>query len=551
MSVAATVLAAGCAGRAKPGTPRTPAAAADSATRVAAANPTRRDSAAPGLPVTGVTPPGTTNLPVVAGDTARLAAVADSLARADSLNARRAAATKPATVTRNCVLDFTESPPETRLTYMSMSDGSANTFIGGGFVGHCQGEKNRLSADSAEQYQTGGVVNLFGNVVYEEPGRMRVQAMNAVYFTREQRLIATGNVTATSLATGSTFVGPSIEYFRPLAGVRTSSKLVAPNRPTATIIEKDSTGKPGLPITIIANTMHDEGDTLLFAWGAVNIKRNNLTGEGDSATYEKLTERARLIRQARVTNSDSGQSFRLVGDTIDLFNRERTVERVLALHSASASNADFVLRSERIDLRLVEQKLNRAYASGAGRSKASTKQQELDADSLDISLPGQRISEVRALGGAVATGVPDSLKLKSEDRDVLRGDTVVAHFDTVRAAGDTSSQARIREIEAQGNASSFYQAPSKQGPSFPPAVNYLRANTIVIAFDSGDVRTVIADSSASGLYLEPVPDSLADSTGRKPAGRSVPPTNGRRPPAAPTNPPVSRFLSVPTPIKRP
>jgi lipopolysaccharide export system protein LptA len=550
--LAAALLAAGCAGRTRaPGAPGKPAATPkDSAARVAVMDSVRRDSAAVARPVTPVTvTPDTAKRPVTPADSARRVA-ADSAARADSLNARRVAAKKPAPATRNCVLDFTESPDETRFYYMTLPDGNSNTFLGGGFVGHCQGERNRLRADSAEQYGGQGVMNLFGNVVYEEPGKMRVQAMNAVYFTREQRLVATGNVTATSLASGSTFTGPSIEYYRPLAGVRTTSKLVAPNRPTATVIEKDSTGKPGLPITIIANTMHDEGDTLLFAWGAVIIKRNNITGEGDSATYEKLTERARLIRQARVTNSDTSQAFRLVGDTIDMFNKERRVERVLALHNANASNADFVLRSERIDLRLVDQKLNRAYASGTGRSKATTRQQELDADSLDIMLPGQRVSEVRALGGAIATGVPDSLKLKSEDRDVLRGDTVIAHFDTAKVVGDTSRRTRVREIEAQGNASSLYQAPSKQGPSFPPAVNYLRAKQIVIAFDSGEVRHVTADSSASGLYLEPVTDSLADSSAaRKPPARGGAPAT-QRPPATPVRPPVKPPVSAPTPIKR-
>ena len=433
-----------------------------------------------------------------------------------------------------------------------MSDGTSNTFIGGGFVGHCQGERNRLRADSAEQYQTAGVVNLFGNVSYEEPGRMRVQAMHAVYFTREQRLIADGNVTATQLASGSTFTGPNIEYLRPLAGVRTGSRLIAPNRPTASIIEKDSTGKPGPPITIIANTMHDEGDTLLYAWGTVNIRRNGLTGDSDSASYEKLTERARLIRQARVANNDSTRPFRLVGDTIDLFSRERTVERVLALHNATATNADFVMQAERIDLRLVGQKLERAYASGKGRAKATTTQQDLVADSISIHLPGQRVREVRAIGTAVATGVPDTLKLKSEDRDVLRGDTVVARFDTAVAPGDTSKGAKVRAIEAQGNASSLFQVASKLGPSFPPAVNYLRARNIVVAFDSGTVRTVSADSSASGLYLEPAPDSLSDTSAARLRGAPVPPrAGGAPPPANPVRLPVRPPNALLNPIRRP
>jgi hypothetical protein len=283
----------------------------------------------------------------------------------------------------------------------------------------------------------------------------------------------------------------------------------------------------------------------------VNIVRNRLTGDADSASYEKLTERARLIRQARVSNNDSTQPFRLVGDTIDLFNRERTVERVLALHKATASNADFVMQAERIDLRLADQKLDRAYASGPGRAKATTPQQDLVADSIAIHLPGQRIREVRAIGTAVATGVPDTLKLKSEDRDVLRGDTVIAQFDTARVPGDTSKQAKIRAIDAQGNASSLFQVASKLGPAFPPAVNYLRAKHIVVAFDTNTVRTVTADSSASGLYLEPAPDSLRDTSAARGPGTSGPPARGGTPaPATPVRPPPRSPNAILNPVRR-
>ena len=519
--LALSTYAAGCVGGRKRVSPTIAAAARDSA----AGDSALRDSASRDSTARRMAARDSVIGSAVA-DSARRLATADSVTRAfpDSAKGRKTAA-KTAPLSKQCVLDFSESPPETRLQYNRVPDGSSNTYIGGGFVGHCQGENNRIRADSAEQYGTAGVVNLFGNVVYEEPKKMRITAPRATYFTREQRLYADGGIVATQLGSGSTFTGPSIEYLRPLAGVRTTSKLIAPGRPTARVIEKDSTGKPGAPVVITANTMQDEGDTLLYAWGMVTIVRNSLTGVSDSASYDKVRERARLIRQARVTNDDPKQPFRLVGDTIDMFNRERTLERVLALHNANATNQDFVMQAERIDLRLVEQKLDRAFASGRGRAKASTKQQELVADSIEIQLPGQRVREVRAIGAAVATGVPDTLKIKSEDRDVLRGDTVIAQFDTVRVPGDTGKQARIREIEAQGNASSLFQAASKQGPTFPPALNYLRAHTIVVSFDTGTVRTVVADSSASGLYLEPVTDSLSDSAAKKSA---VPAAGARR-----------------------
>jgi len=496
--------------------------AADTATR-AQRDSTTRDS----LRLDSVRTDSVQRAIAAAADPARAAAAADSAAK------RPPAKATPAT--RQCVLDFTDSPPETRLTYRRESDGSTSTLIGGGFVGHCQGENNRIRADSLEQYGFAGLVNMFGNVVYEEPGKMRINASRATYFTREQRLFADGGIIATQLASGSTFTGPSIEYFRPVPGVRASSRLVAPGRPTARIIEKDSAGRPGVPVVITGNTMQDEGDTLLYAWGSVIITRNAITAESDSARYDKNGNRSRLVRQARVSSSDPKQPFRLMGDTIDLFNRERELERVVALHKGSATNKDFVMSSERIDLLLVDQKLDRAYASGEGRSSATTPQQALSADSIEILLPNQRLREVRAIGSAVTTGVPDTTRIKSEDRDVLRGDTVVAQFDTNRVAGDTSQQVRIRDLEARGNASSFFQVASKSGPTFPPAVNYLRAKTILVAFDTGAVRSVVADSGATGIYLEPAPDSLVDTSAARRAAGTPP----RRPPSSPEPAPAS------------
>ena len=533
------VLASGCIGRRAGSGGIATSATADSLRRDSLVQDSLRKVAA-GLGDTalvraGVTPPivnppaaDSAKIDSVARAAAALAVRTDSLARADSIkNAKASAKATPAT--RECILDFTQSPAENGLLYRKFNEQTSATYIGGGFVGFCQGENNRLSADSAEQYTGADVINLFGNVVYEEPGKIRINALRATYFTREQRLFADGGIVATQLETGSTFTGPSIDYFRAVPGVRPSSKLLAPGRPTARLIEKDSTGKPTVPIVITANTMQDEGDSLLYAWGAVSITRNSITSTSDSASYDKTGEKMRLIRQAQVTNDDGKKSFKLVGDTIELYSRERVIERVMSLHNADATNEDFNMKAEKIDMRLVDQKLNRAYAFGKGRATATTTQQELIADSIEIFLPDQRVREVRAVGNAVTTGVPDTLKIKSPERDVLRGDTVIATFDTVTVPADTAQQAKIRKIEAQGNASSLFQIASKQGPQFPPAINYLRASTIVVSFDTGSVKNVVADSGASGLYLEPVPDSLQDTTSRVTPPPRKPPPSGSIP----------------------
>ena len=481
--------------------------------------------------------------------TARRDSLAGKTTRRDSLASgdKRAAKKPAAPATRNCVLDFSDSPPETRLLYMRLPDSTANTFIGGGFIGRCQGENNRISADSAEQFESAGIVNLYGNVVYEEPNKLRVTAAHAIYLTREGRLFADGGVVATQLATGSTITGPNIEYSRVMPG-RPVAKLVAPNRPTARLIEKDSTGKLGEPTIVTADRFEDLGDTLLLGWGDVVITREQIVGRADSLAFNKTTQRARLVRAARIRSLDTSQAFTLNGDTVDLYTTEKKLDRVFASHAATATNKDLIITAERIDLRLKAQQIDEAFAFGSGRARAQTPQQDVESDSMRIVLTDQRPREVRAIGGAVAKGMPDTLKIKSTDRDMLRGDSLFAYFDTAQAATDTSGQTRIREIQAFGNASSLFQIASKRGPSAPPAINYVRGQRIVVQFDTGSVRDVRVDSAASGLYLEPAQDSLGDSSVVK---RSVPPPATKKPPLAtppavpePSTPP----LVAPSPV---
>lgn len=454
----------------------------------------------------------------------------DSAAKKDSAKSTKskAPASKP------CLMDFSESPSENRTSFLKLPDGTGLMFVGGGFVGHCQGETSRIQADSAEHFEASGILNLFGNVTYTDPGKVMLAAQHATYFRREERLIADGNVVATQLASGSTFRGSSIEYLRPMLPSRPFSKLIAPNRPTLQMIEKDSVGNPTPPVNVIANTIIDDADSLLFAWGDVQITRTTLVGNSDSASFDKVTERARLIRSARVVNNDQKQPFRMSGDTIDMYSKERKLERVVALHDGNATSNDVVMQAERIDLRFVKQELDMAYAFGPGRARATTSSQLLVADSIAVRMPEQRVRTVMAFGRAVATGAPDTTKIKSEDRDVLRGDTVRAWFDSTALPSDTSKRSKLTEIHALGTASSLFQIANKAGPKAPAALNYVRGKAIHILFDSGAVRDVLVDSAASGLYLEPVPDSLSDSTKGKrpaPAKSKVPPAPpGKRPP---------------------
>lgn len=504
--------------------------------------------------------------------TAKADSAARLQAKADSAKKKTPPRKQPP-ASRPCVLDMTESPPETRLLYSRISETVSNTFIGGGFVGRCQGENNRLRADSAEQFQAAGIVNLYGNVVYEEPNKMQITATHATYFTREGRLYADGNVVATQPATGSSFMGPSIEYFRSMPE-RPISRMVAPSRSTATLIEKDSTGRRSAPTTVQANRFEDAGDSLLMAWGDVRIDREQINAISDSAAFDKVSEKSRLVRGARIVNRDSAQRFTLVGDTIDMFSKARKLDRVVARHKSVATRSDLVLNAEVIDIRLKEQELEEAFAFGAGRAKATTPQQDVMADSMRIRLAARQVREVRAVGDAVALGSPDSLEITTKDKDVLRGDSIFAFFDSTAADSlkparpaptaatrDSGSGPRVKEIRALGNASSLFHIANSKGRQAPPAINYVRGVRIYVNFDTGAVRDVRVDSAASGVYLEPAPDSLTDTLpaprasrrgrGTAPPAGTPPARPPRRPPASSPKPPPLALLSPADSRRRP
>ena len=430
------------------------------------------------------------------------------------------------------MLDF----PNTRTTRVQIvqdpNTKRNNTFVGGGVVAKCIGQDVTLYADSAELYDTIKLYYLFGNVRYRE-SRVNLDADRVTYFLSEERILAEQNVRAT-LPSGSRMVGNHAEYLRPVAPIRQVAQLTAILRPTFTLVQKDSTGKVGEPATLLANRVVAIDDTVYYASGDVDITRPDLHATSDSAYMNETRQYGRLLRRPQIEGKGD-RKFILRGRAIDLFSKNRLVERVLAVDSAQAVSGDLDLRSDSIDLRVTENKLSRAYAWGPTGAKAVSPDRTITADSLDVLLPNQRVSEVHAIGQAYAETVPDSMKLKSEQRDWLRGDTIVAAFDSALAS-DTSSRPRIRELLAPSNASSFYQIPSNKGPTAPPSVNYVRGKTITVSFKDQEVQTVLVEEQAAGVFLEPV----ADSSGAKPRARpgtprtGTPPTPVRPQPARPT-----------------
>lgn len=411
----------------------------------------------------------------------------------------------------------------TRSSMVRTPAGGRNTFIGGGVDATCEGQGNRLLADSAEYFQAQGRLNLYHNVRYTEAG-MRLTSDRMTYFTVDERLVAEGNVTGLS-AKGTRFAGPRVEYLRDIPGLREHSRLTATGRPFVRMSPTeagDTVGTNADSTDLTADLVVSENDSLMWASGKVIIERTDIRATADSATLDNGTEYARLLRDPVIVGRGE-RAFTLDGTVIDLWSRDRRLERVLAADSGRVVSDSLTLTADSVDLRLREQRIERVYAWGT-RARADAPAQRIDADSLDIHMPGQRLREVHAVGDARATSRADSTVV-TEEPDWIRGDTIVARFDTA-AVADSASQPRMREVMASGRASAFYQMGPTDGTKGTPSISYNRGRTIKVAFAEGEMTSVDVVDRASGLFLEPV---RADTVAARPTAPNPAPPAGRRP----------------------
>lgn len=388
----------------------------------------------------------------------------------------------------------------TTLTQRQTPSGQSNIVVGGGVRISCPASDLRLKADSLESYGDDGRIFLFGNVDYEEP-RLTLTANYLTYYQMEERIIANGNVNA-SLPSGSTMRGPYAEYFRAMMG-RPATRLFANGRPAFTIVQKDSLGNPGEPLRVLANNVTMVGDSLVYAGGSVVATRPEVEARGDSMTVDTEAERM-VIMRSPVIEGRRDRPFTLVGERIELSSRNRKLARVVALARARAVSEDMTLTSDTIDLRFADDLMQRAIAWGPSRARAMSSTQELVADSLDVRMPAQRMREVFAVRNAAAYGRPDTLRFRADTTDWLRGDTIVARFDSTRADSVAPREgARLQQLQSLGKARAYYHLAPADSALRRPAINYVTGREILISFRGQQVATVTVVEQAAGVYLEP------------------------------------------------
>jgi hypothetical protein len=292
------------------------------------------------------------------------------------------------------------------------------------------------------------------------------------------------------------------------------------------IVQKDSTGKEQPPIEVVANTIFMDGDSLIYGSGRVQITRPEITATSDSAFINSGTETMQLMRNP-IVNGTKSRPFQLVGERIDLFSKDRKLQRVVSAVKARATSQDLTLRADTIDLRITADLLERAYAWGTSRANADSPSQNLIADSLDVHMPGQRVREVRALNKAFAQGRADST-IHADTTNWIRGDTIVAYFDTLPPV-DTSKGPEIRKLISTLNAQAFYNLAPSDTSLHRPAINYVKGRRITINFDEQKVANIAVDEKVAGIYIEPSNDTTRTRTNTRPGTNRTPPRTPARP----------------------
>ena len=433
---------------------------------------------------------------------------------------------------------------------IEVAPGVRNIYLSRGAVQivlRCPDRGIRITADSLESYEGEGRVFLIGNVRYTEP-RLGVDSDFLTYYQRDERVVANGNVNA-RLPNGSTLVGPVAEYLRATPNTRPVERMFASGRPTITLVQRDSAGQPSPPTTVVANTINTVGDSLVYAGGQVVVTREDVIARGDSMALDSDREITRLMRGPSIEGRRE-RPFRLSGTVIELTGADRKLRRVLSMGAARATSEDLTLNSDTIDLRVADDLLQRAVAYGPARARAQSPSQELIADSIDVSMPAQRVQEIYAVRSAAAHGRPDSTRFRADTVDWLRGDTIIARFDTTVV--DTT---RLRELHAIGNARSYYHLAPADSSLNRPAINYVTGREIIIDFLEQRVTNVNVVEQASGVYLEPTPGTAADTARTTPAGAQARPAvapTGRSQNPQPTSPaPTSPAPTSPAPTRPP
>ena len=381
-----------------------------------------------------------------------------------------------------------------------------NYFAGGNVRLGCKGQQITMQADSVAAYG-GNVVHFIGNVKYRD-STLTMDADNGTYYKAGEKWEARGRVVTNNLRSGSKLTGPALDYYRVVKGVRDTIEMYSTGRPHIEYATDEPGAKPGEPYLIVADRVRLKGSDRLWAGGKVTIDRSDFSARGDSLRLDSgKGSDGTLLGGSPVMRGLGRDSFNLTGRRLDLKLNRRELTNVIAKGNGHAVSKEWDLVADTIGLDVRNRKLEQTLAWGDSiRPYATSPSYAMRADSLALDTPGQQLKEVRGFGTAWLGGTIDA---KTNQRDWMRGDTVVAQFVQRDSAGTRS--AALSRIVARKGAQSYHLDADQKHPE-RPAINYARGDVIVMTMKQGvksGVDRVDIRGQVDGIQLEASDATLA------------------------------------------
>jgi hypothetical protein len=165
-------------------------------------------------------------------------------------------------------------------------------------------------------------------------------------------------------------------------------------------------------------------------------------------------------------------------------------------------------------MRMSSGRIDSIAAWGPGRARATSPERDIVANRIDLSMPGQRLRTLFAVGRARAESRPDS-SIRTNERDWIEGDTLTGGFEA-RTPGDTTQTPALKTLVAWGSTRSFYQVRSQIAGDTVPSLSYVTAQQIFMSFAAGEIELVSARGDVRGVYAEPPRRDAAAASGRVP-----------------------------------
>jgi hypothetical protein len=368
--------------------------------------------------------------------------------------------------------------------------GVYHQFAGGGVEAHCRGEQTTMRSDSVAYYSDLERMHMIGHAIFEDT-TVRLEASRGVYYLREQRLEAYGNVILVNRKTGSQLLGPALVYYRATAA-RDTAELHASQHPRAEYrSDRDSLGAE--PYKIDADRMRFRGNSRAWAAGGVRVNRSDFSSTSDSAELDLGAGNGVFVGHAEVRGRDSA-GYVLHGRSIRYRMDDNKLVWAQARGLADATSTEWRLVADTIEFDVVNQQIAGGRAWGdSTRPQAASQTYSIVADSLALDAPGQRLTELRGFGHGYATRSDTTQK----DADWMSGDTVVARFDST-----AFSRSSLSRLTAMGAARAYYHVADPDGRG-APGISYSRGAHIAALFTPLGLDRVNVVGNADGLYLEP------------------------------------------------